>query len=132
MLYFDTSALMKLCRVEPESADLRRWLATQPGDWFTSALTEVELCRALARSDPAALPRAAQVLGDCAIFDIDDEIRQQAASLRPVGLRSLDAIHLATALEVASDLAGCLTYDLRLAEAANAAGLTVRSPGSAG
>lgn len=128
MLYLDTSALVKLCRIEAESAVLWRWLATRPGDWVTSALTEVELTRAIARADPPALAQVPAVLARCDRLEIDERVRADAAVLTPVELRSLDAIHLATALELAPGLAGFVTYDKRLADSAEAAGLTVVSP----
>lgn len=128
MLYLDTSALMKLCHLEAESAALYRWLAAHSGDWVTSALTEVELTRAISRADAAALAHVPGVLARCDRLDIDERVRADAAVLTPPELRTLDAIHLATALELAADLEAVITYDKRLAESAEAAGLTVAAP----
>lgn len=131
MLYLDTSALMKLCHLEAGSATLQRWLAAHPGEWVTSALTEVELTRAIARANASALAHVPLVLARCDRLDIDERVRADAAVLTPTELRSLDAIHLATAVEFVSDLEAFITYDKRLGESAAAAGLTVVAPASA-
>lgn len=128
MLYMDTSALMKLCRVEAETKALREWLAANPDDWVTSALAEVELPRAVARADASALAHVPGVLARCDRLEIDDRVRADAAVLTPLELRTLDAIHLATALELARDLLAFVVYDKRLAGAAAASGLTVEAP----
>lgn len=128
MLYLDTSALAKLCHHEAESDALKRWLDQHPGDWVTSALTEVELARAAARLSASALAHVPGVLAQCDRLEIDERIRADAAVLTPAEARSLDAIHLATALELTADLAAFLTYDKRLGEAARASGLTVTTP----
>lgn len=128
MLYFDSSALMKLCRVEPESAALRHWLAEHPAAWVTSTLAEVELIRATARADPPALAYVHRVLAECDRLAIDPRVRTEAAALGPTELRSLDAIHLATALEFEAELEALLTYDKRLADAAGSYGLSVYGP----
>lgn len=128
MLYLDTSALMKLCHLEAETAALHRWLAAHPGDWVTSALTEVELTRAVARADASALAHVPGVLARCDRLDIDERVRADAAVLTPTELRSLDAIHLATALELITGLEAFITYDKRLGDSAEAAGLIVTAP----
>nr|WP_222850962.1 type II toxin-antitoxin system VapC family toxin [Phytoactinopolyspora mesophila] len=124
----DTSTLVKLCRVESETRALRDWLAETGVDWVTSTLTEVELPRAVARVDAAALAHVPGVLARCDRFDIDERVRADAAVLLPPELRTLDAIHLATALELADELVAFLAYDMRLIEAARANGLPVESP----
>ncbi len=128
MLYLDTSALLKLCRREAESVALTGWLFDHPSDWVTSALTEIELNRAVARVDAAALVHVPGVLARCDRLEIDARIRADAAELAPPELRSLDAIHLATALELSNDLAALLTYDIRLGKAAESMGLVVKAP----
>ena len=128
MLYLDTSALMKLCHQEDESRTLRRWLDEHRVDWVTSAVTEVELTRAAARVGPSALSQVPRIIARCDSLEIDERIRADAAVLTPAELRSLDAIHLATALELVADLTAFITYDKRLGECARSAGLTVTAP----
>lgn len=128
MLYLDTSALVKLCRIEGETATLHQWLAENPGDWITSALSEVELPRAIARADAQALAHVPAVLARCDRLEIDARVRADAAVLSPPTLRTLDAIHLATALELGPDLQAFVVYDTRLADAARTSGLQVEAP----
>jgi uncharacterized protein len=127
-LYLDTSALTKLCHPELESDALRELLDNHAGDWVTSALAEVELTRAVARAKPSALARVPDLLSQCDRLEIDERIRADAAVLLPADLRSLEAIHLATALALKPGLAAFVTYDKRQAEYAQAAGLEVASP----
>lgn len=128
MLYLDTSALAKLCKIEAESAALEQWLEDHPAAWVTSAITEVELTRSIARAYPAGLARVPGLLQRCDRLRIDERVRTEAAALEPSTLRSLDAIHLATALELSESLDAFLVYDKRLGEAAEAMGLTVEAP----
>ena len=74
--------------------------------------------------------RAREVLEGVALVPIDDGILRGAADLAPVGLRTLDAIHVATALSLKEDVASLVTYDGRLAEAATTAGIHVVAPGA--
>jgi uncharacterized protein len=97
----------------------------------TSALTEVELTRAVARADASALAHVPGVLARCDRLDIDERVRADAAVLTPAELRSLDAIHLATAVELIADLEAFVTYDKRPGESGEAAGLAVAAPSSA-
>lgn len=126
--YFDASAIVKLVRHEPETLALFD-LLDRDLDACTSALSEVEVMRALARlGTPTA--DVGEALRSFYLVDIDAGVRARAARLAPTGLRSLNAIHLATALEVGGDLT-LVTYDDRLAEAARSMGLEVASPGLA-
>ena len=129
MLYLDTGALVKLVRPEAESAALQTWLA-QFGAMpkITSALAEVELARAVRRAAPDAHPRIRPLLAGFFKFDIDETVRSRAASYPDPMLRSLDAIHLATAEEVRAELVALVTYDDRLAAAAESVGLPVEMP----
>ena len=79
-------------------------------------------------TDPAVQARAEQVLGGMDLLTLEPDILRVAAHLSPPTLRSLDAIHLASALSLGADLGGLVTYDERLAEAARAAGITVLQP----
>lgn len=130
MLYLDTSALVKLIRREPESDALADWLdAKAPEPWVSSALVEVELPRALRRTDSALLPDVPAVVARVARYEIDGVVRAAAAAYPDPALRSLDAIHLATARAVfGAQLSAFVTYDHRRREAAQRAGLPVATP----
>jgi len=129
VLYFDTCALVKLARPEAESAALQAWLSRHRGlPKVTSALTEVELSRAIRRAAPDSHPRVRPLLAGFFKFDIDDIVRARAAGYPEPLLRTLDAIHLATAEEIRADLVALVTYDERLAAAAKAIGLPVEAP----
>lgn len=130
-LYLDTSAALKLAVSEPESAALRNFLP-QFGDGFvSSALLAVELRRAALRSSNPAVALAAvnQVIPAIRLVRIDDEIVDHAGVLLPATMRSLDAIHLATAISLGAAAEGIVSYDQRLNDAATNAGLTVYHPG---
>ena len=132
MIYLDTTALVKLVRVEAESAGLVAWLAAQGNEpLIASALVEVELPRALRRSQPGVLGGVAAVLARLHRYEIDAAVRATAGACPDATLRSLDAIHLATAeLLVAAGhgLTAFVTYDKRLGAAAQQAGLPVQAP----
>jgi predicted nucleic acid-binding protein len=129
MLYLDSSAIVKLVAAEPETGALVEALRSDP-DTISSALARVEVMRAVMRaggsSDRAG--RASEVLDRIALVPIDAETLGRAATLEPRDLRSLDAIHLATALLLRQDIAGLVTYDARLAGAVAAAGIAVLAP----
>lgn len=134
MIYLETSALVKLIRIEAESDDLGDWLDQRIEiRWITSALTEVELPRAIRAVAPEGLPAVPSVLARLDRFEIDQVIRSTAAAYLNPALRSLDAIHLATAQTAASSapLTALVTYDNRLREAADALGITIAAPGKA-
>lgn len=136
MIYLGSAAIVKLAHPEAESADLRSWLAERTGiPRVTSALAEVEVPRAIQRHAPARLPHVPLVLGTVARFGIDTAVRALAASCSEPLLRSLDAIHLATAQVLSAELGGSLqafvTYDRRLLTAVRLAGLEAASPGQA-
>ncbi len=95
---------------------------------MSSVLVEVETFRALARSTPAAISRLHSVLDLIDLVEIDAAVRVLARTVRPPTVRSLDAIHLATALHVGPQLTAFVTYDKRLAYAADAVGLNVQMP----
>lgn len=127
-LYLDSSALVKLVLQERETPALRRFLAAGDQPQVTSLVAAVEVSRAAKRSedvDPAHLLR---VLAAVSYLRLDRSIAQQAGDIEPSGLRSLDAIHLASALALAPEIEALVTYDARLAEAARAYGLPVVAP----
>jgi uncharacterized protein len=131
MIYLDTAALVKLVRREPASDELVDWLNAQVDRIFvSSALVEVELPRALRRFEPALLSAAPSVLAQVSVYDVDETVRATAAAYQDPLIRSLDAIHLATADAVlGDDLTAFVTYDRRLLATAKAIGLPTASPG---
>jgi len=129
MIYLDSAAVVKLVHTEPESAALRGWLDERAETgWISSVLTEIESFRALALYAPEAATRLPAVLDQIDLIDLDQRIRMLARTVTPATVRSLDAIHLGTALHVRSALASFVTYDKRLLDAAQAAGLPIDSP----
>jgi predicted nucleic acid-binding protein len=129
LIYLDASALVKLIVSEPESGALLAFLKSWP-DRLSSALSLTEVPRALRRAQfgGAARRRAQRLLARLALVDVDRRILSAAVALEPPSLRTLDAIHLATALVVREDLAGLVTYDRRLAAAAERFDLEVLAP----
>jgi predicted nucleic acid-binding protein len=127
VLYLDSSAIVKLVTREPGTTELVQAVRADP-EVVSSALARTEVVRAVRRSG-GRTARAEAVLDRIALVHIDDGILRSAARLVPPELRTLDAIHLATALSLAVDVAAVVTYDGRLARAAVEAGLDVRSPG---
>ena len=131
ILYLDSSALVKLVLPERESpallASLRLWPARA-----TSELARVEVLRAARRAatDPAVERRADEVLAALHLLRLSGEILDLAARLEPRGLRSIDALHLASALSLQSDLGAVVAYDAALAAAAAARGMKVLAPGA--
>lgn len=128
MLYLDASAVVKLVVREPETEALVATIRADP-ETVSSALVWAEVVRAARRAGVRAR-RAEAVLERIALAPVDEGILRTAALLDPRALRTLDAIHLATALSLREDLAALVTYDARLAEAALAAGLGVLAPGA--
>ena len=129
-LYLDTSALVKLVQTEAQSPALRRYLRRCAGDLrVTSGLARVELVRAVSAGGPEARAHARRVLSRLHVLELGRDLLDDAAELAPgSALRSLDAIHLASARQVGGDLRAVVTYDLRMAEAATALGLAVAAP----
>jgi predicted nucleic acid-binding protein len=124
--YLDSSALLKLVQREPESEALESVVSALAGR-ASSQLARVEVLRRARRHGPAAEAKAQRTLDALTLRSIDDEVIATASALEPAALRSLDAIHLATALSI-SDLDLFISYDQRLNDAAAAAGLRVGSP----
>lgn len=118
-------------RRDPESDALADWLeAHAPAPWVCSTLVEVELPRALRRVDTSLLADAPAIVARLARYDIDEVVRAAAAAYPDPHLRSLDAIHLATARAVfGSRLTGFVSYDERLLDAAAALDLPAVAPG---
>jgi predicted nucleic acid-binding protein len=128
VIYLDSSALVKLVHPEHETRALRSWLAARPGVAVSSALAMLEVPRALRRSDPAALPRVPDVLSRVSLVPIDEPVIVSAAALTDPLLRSLDALHLATALRLDTPSLVFISYDKRLSAAAAHEHLAVAVP----
>jgi predicted nucleic acid-binding protein len=126
--YLDSSAIVKLAVEEPESAALLRYIRRRR-PLVTSALARTEVARALLPLGAEAVRRGLDVLTRIDVIRINDRVLDAAGALPPAELRSLDAIHLATAQLLGSDLARIVTYDERMAEAAAGLGRTVVAPG---
>lgn len=125
--YVDSSAIVKLVVREPESAALRRYLR-QRRPLVSSALARTEVLRAALPSGEAAVRRGHSVLSRLDLVRVNDRVLDAAGALAPADVRSLDAIHLATARELGSDLGRLVTYDDRMAAAARQLGLRVVAP----
>jgi predicted nucleic acid-binding protein len=134
VIYLDTSAIIKMLRREAETPDLIGWLNDRSGTALvSSALVEVDVPRALRRAAPQALVGVPSVLGRLYRLEIDATVRAAAGAYAEPLLRSLDAIHLATAETLAAQagagFVAFVAYDRRLLDAAKAVGLPVASPG---
>lgn len=135
MIYLDSAAVVKLARVERETAELVGWLNAQPSKALVSSvLIEVEVPRALRRHEPRSLAAMPSALARVVRFEIGGSVRATAGAFTETHVRSLDAIHLATAMLLAGEdngLDAFVTYDKRLLAAAAEHGLPVASPGMA-
>lgn len=126
MLYLDTSATARLLIEEPESKALGDFLRSARTQLVTSRVGVVEL-RRIGRRIDAGADRADALAASLVVVELNEMIERQAITIDP-GLRSLDAIHLATALVAADSIDGFVCYDVRLAAAATALGLAVLAP----
>jgi uncharacterized protein len=125
--YLDSSAVVKLVIAEPESAALRRYLrSTRP--LVSSALARTEVLRSLLSFGDVALARGRRVLRTIELLRVNDRVFEAAGTLLPAEVRSLDAIHLATAAQLGDDLGVVVTYDMRMADAAAKLGLHTQTP----
>jgi uncharacterized protein len=127
--YVDTSALVKIVVAEPETDVLLAWLDDRTEPLVASDLARTELMRAVRRVAPELAHRVREVLDVLVLVAATGGICDTAGRLAPDQLRSLDAVHLATALELGDDLDGLVTYDDRLTDAAQAYGIAVTAPG---
>ena len=126
--YIDTSALVKLVVAEAETAALRAWLEAPGRELVVCDLARTELMRAVRRAVPGRALQAREVLDAVVLLHVTPAVFEHAGRLAPSGLRSLDAIHLAAALDLGDDLDGLVTYDDRLADAAVSNGVAVVAP----
>lgn len=130
MIYVDTSALAKLVAAEPETESLRTYFrerAMVPA--ASSELTLVELRRAALRRGRETMESVEDVLARVDTYPLTREVIARASSLNPVALRTLDALHVATALEIRAT--AVVTYDQRMMQACLANGLDSIAPDGA-
>jgi len=128
LAYLDSSAFVKLVVHEPESSALRAALVRWP-DRVSATLLRTETVRALRRTgNEADIPKARALVRKVGLIRVDEPLLDRAGDLDPPDLRTIDAIHLATALGLSEELGVMFVYDARLREAALAAGLEVASP----
>ena len=127
MLYADTSALTKLVLSERESEAFRAYVIDRER-LVSSVLVITELVRATHRVRPDLDEEARAILADLTLLNLDRAILDAAGTLPPPQIRTLDAIHIASALTLGGELEALVTYDARMAEAARAARLRVEAP----
>ena len=128
VVYLDSSALIKLVFDESESEAVSTLVGSRPTR-VSSVIARVEVMRAAASvQDRAVLHQARVVMAGVNFIRPDDRILTAAINCEPPELKSLDAIHLATALSLGHHLAGMVVYDRRLADAARHQGITVWAP----
>jgi len=125
--YLDSSALVKLVIDEPESGALRRHLRRRR-PLVSSALTRTEVIRALLLEGDEGIARGRAVLGRVELLRVNDRVLNAAGVLLPSDMRSLDAIHLATAKQLGQDLGQIVTYDEKMLDSARQLGFKVASP----
>ena len=136
MIYLDSCSLLKLVRAEPETPALIAFIDARHGTrWFTSEIARTELIRAVRRNnrDEESLQDELTQIGRLCegldVVPVSARVLDQAAAMEQPRLRTLDAIHLATAFGLREALSAFITYDKRLAVAAEEAGLPVAAPG---
>jgi predicted nucleic acid-binding protein len=127
LTYVDSSAIVKLAIAEPESPALRRYL-TRRQPLVSSALARTEVTRALLPAGAQAVARGQEVLRRIQLIRINDHVLSDAGQMQPTELRSLDAIHLASARLLGTAVRLIVTYDERMAAAAHQAGWSVAAP----
>lgn len=129
MIYVDSSALVKLVLPEAESSSMIEFTA-KFDTLVTSAIGAIEFRRAVKRHYAQQLWAVERVLAEMTILELSHEVRRTAELLEPTILRTLDAIHLASALVIREELEAFVAYDERLLEAARLAGIPTASPGA--
>lgn len=126
--YLDTSALVKLVVTEEETGALISWIGGADLELVSSDIARTELLRAVRRAVPDRVIRAREVLDSVILLELTTQIYEEAARIDPPILRTLDALHLAVALDLGDDLETFVTYDERLTDAATANGVRVSAP----
>jgi uncharacterized protein len=125
-VYLDASALVKLVVSEPQSAALAAYVESR-SPLSSCALARVEVVRAVSPHGRVPVLAARKLLDEIDLVQLDDELLDLAGELEGP-LRSLDAIHLAAALELGEALGAVVTYDGQMARAADALGLPFAAP----
>ena len=137
MIYLDTCALLKLIRHEPETPALTAWINDRAGTmWFTAEVARTELARSLRRINhdqdakllDADLKQAADLCERLDLIPMTTRVLTDAAALEQPFLRTIDALHIAAAAGLRASVSAFVTYDKRLAAAAETAGLPVAAP----
>ncbi|MGI9093100.1 MAG: type II toxin-antitoxin system VapC family toxin [Mycobacteriales bacterium] len=129
MIYLDSSALLKLLFEEDESAALERWMSERAGaPTLSSELAKVEVVRATRRLDTDAVPAARALVSQLDLIPLSGGLIDAAVDAGGPALRTLDALHLASALSIRTELTAFVAYDNRLIAAAEAAGLEPTRP----
>ena len=127
MWYMDSSAIIKLIKPEKESATLIKKI---PPSLITSRISRVEVARTIAKHEPDLLNTAYDVLADIQMIPVEDSIITIAENLPlHIDLRSLDSLHIASALHIRNALKGIITYDKEMMRAGIALGFNTMSPG---
>jgi predicted nucleic acid-binding protein len=126
LAYLDSSAFVKTIVLEPESRQLATWLRSFP-DRASSALLRTEAVRAVRSHGPELVQRVREEFANVELVQIDAAVLDAAANL-DIQVRSLDAVHLATALALGPDLDVLVTYDERMIRGARELGIDVASP----
>lgn len=132
MIYLDSSALLKLLFEENESAALALWLSERADTpTVSSELAKAEVVRVARRLAASAVPTARALLAQLDLVPLNNRLMDGAGDVGAVHLRTLDAIHLASALSIRDELTAFVAYDNRLVNAAEAAGIPAIRPQSA-
>jgi hypothetical protein len=128
-VYVDSSALLKLVLSEAERPALEQVLSRWP-DRISSVLLPIECRRIVLRAGnpPEVVDRLEKELSGVTLIRLEEAVQTLAGAIGPPRLRSLDAIHLASALSIGDYPEAFVTYDDRLADAARAVGLNVLRP----
>ena len=128
-IYLDTSALVKLVVAQDESQSLRSFLSERVEDrLFSAALARTELIRAIAPNGAQAIADARDLLSGLDTVVLTRQLLDDAGTLLPLRLRSLDAIHLVAAQRAGDTLRAVMTYDARMLSAAADLGIPTASP----
>ena len=128
LYYVDTSAAAKLVLAEPDSGAMRRWAESHEPELCSCDILRTELQRAVRRHAPQSMARVRDLLTSIVLTTVSAELCERAARVEAPPLRALDALHLAAALDLGNELDAIVTYDDRLAEAAQTNGIATISP----
>jgi predicted nucleic acid-binding protein len=126
--YFDSSALVKLVAEEAESTALKEQIERNGWLPVTSEVVRAELVRAAVRKGAAEAAEARKLAASLHLVPVSTQVLELAAGLPPPEIRTLDAVHLASALVLGDGCEGVVTYDVRMQAAARTAGLVVLAP----